>query len=96
MPFLRPPLCPECDEPMHRALSGVFPIWVCLEDRCLDEWGLITGGFWAPLAAWVDVNLNPCPPTDEDGSQGFAVMAYRGSYFIALWRLLRGHIKEEP
>ena len=71
--------CPLCDRPGIRILMGPLPVWLCQNEECSAVWG-----FWSRLACWLTPILYP--PSDD--GEGFAFVAYTGSYWKALWGLM--------
>lgn len=71
-------VCPLCQYHGTKALVGVFPVKLCLDAHCSCAWG-----FWSNIAFWMADKLQP-----RNGV--WAILAYDGSYFKALWFSLFG------
>lgn len=71
--------CPCCGGDSDRALLGIFPVWLCQDDRaCHCIWGA-----WSSLALWLADLMQPMDPIHPC----WTLLRYKdgGTYLGALW-----------
>ena len=69
--------CPLCQKEGSKALLGLFPIKLCLDERCGCAWGI-----------WIDIAF-PLASILQPTLGGWLMLLYKGSCLKALWHSLK-------